>query len=154
MATNRRINWTQLGLIKRADEVDVRIMLLIVDAVQKLGDAYSEEQMAELFALPVQGAVSYVERLREGKAVAAFWEGGLLQAALEFKAPWHSLVEAANDKKLLEDPAAKQEFFTKVEAFLLRNHEWPLVGTLRQWRGRPSNHRPKGDQPGQDSFPV
>jgi hypothetical protein len=148
-------SFQQLGLIKQSDAVPTRMLLLIVDAVYRLGSSYTREQMAEMFDIPVQGSVTRLQRLAEAEAVAAFWSStGLTEAALEFDAPWHALTEPAQDKELTSDPEKREAFFAKLDDFLLANHRWPKIGTIRQWMGRPSNHREKGDVAGQDSLAV
>ncbi len=150
---SRPVSFQQLGLIKQSDRIDTRVMLLIADVADRIG-SYDDDQLVEILRIPVQSNVSAKERLAEARAVVEFWDSGFLQAALEFDAPWHALVEAAKDENLRTDPRLSEHFFTQLEDFLLKQHKWPKVGTLRQWRGRPSNHREKGDVEGQESLAV
>lgn len=143
----RNIDWNQLGFIKRSNRVDTHLMLMIADAADLLKDRYSQEQLAELFAVPGQGGVSPKDRLREIQQVREFWPGDILMGAVEFKAPWHSLVEVAHT-----DGVDKETVFTFVDDYITRKHAWPKVDDIRRLIGRAPTTRLPGEQEGQGAL--
>jgi hypothetical protein len=145
MRRGRNVDWNQLGFVKLSDRVDTHLMLLIADAVDVLETCkpgrYSREQMAELFAVPGQGGVTPKDRLRELMQVVEFWDGGLLQAAIELNAPWHTMTEVARSEGI--DSAA---VFTFVDEYIERKGAWPHVDDLRRFMGKKPSKRLPGEQ--------
>lgn len=143
------IDWRQIGLVRRSDQIDTRRMLMVAEAASRLADAYSVEQLAELFAVPVQGGVSAEARMREALSVFIFWPDRLLAAAAEYGAPWHALVEPARWDDISHADAA-----AFVDNHIDRWQRWPSVGSTRRRFGRVTNHRPAGDVEGQETLGV
>lgn len=148
--TNRRIDWNQLGFIKRESErVDTGLMLLIGDAVERLKDVYSKDQLAELFAVPVQGKMTPRERLNEILNVREFWPGDILMGAIEFGAPWHSLTEVA-----AKEDVDREAVFEFVDDYIERHAAWPKVDTMRRLIGSAPTRKLPGDVEEQETMQL
>lgn len=143
------IDWRQIGLVRRSDQIDTRRMLLIAEAAGLLDGLYSLEQLAELFAVPVQGGVSAEARLREALSVSTFWRPRMLAEAARLGAPWHALVEPAR-----WDDVAIADAQAFVDNHIARWQRWPSVGSTRRRFGRVTNHRTPGDVLGQEVLAV
>lgn len=148
---NRNINWNQLGFIsrplKQSEHVDTRLMLLIADAAQRLKDVYSRDQLAELFAIPVQGGVKPRDRLNEILHVREFWPGEILQGAVEYGAPWHALTEVAT-----KEGVDREEVFEFVDDYVQHHAAWPKVDTMRKLVGLAPTRKGPGDADGQGAL--
>lgn len=143
------IDWNQTALIKRSERVDTPLLLLIEDAARRLEGVYSREQLVHLFAVPGQGGVTPLDRMHEMTVVREFWQAdeGLLVMAIEYNAPWHSLLEPARHEGV--DQAAVFEF---VRDYLRHNPAWPTVDTMRRFIGAAPTRRLPGDVEGQGSL--
>jgi hypothetical protein len=143
------IDWRQIGLVRRSDQIDTRRMLLVAEAAEYLAEFYTLEQLAELFVVPVQGGVSAEARLREALSVVAFWRPRMLAEAARLGAPWHALVEPAR-----WDDVAVADAQAFVDNHIARWQRWPSVGSTRRRFGRVTNHRPAGDTEGQGALAI
>lgn len=142
-----RLDFHQLGLIRRSERIDTRLLLLVADAYPVLRERYDEEQIAELLAVPVQNNVPAPERLREALRVSAYWPPHVLQLAMIYGAPWHSLVEPPG-----WDDVEKGDVAAFLTEFVSRRDAWPEIGLIRKAFGRKSNHPLPGEQEGQGSL--
>lgn len=146
----RQIDWNQLGFQSReSGRVDTGLMLLIGDAAQRLKDVYSKKQLAELFAIPVQGTMKPEERLTEILNVLEFWPGDILQGAVEFGASWHALTEVASAPAENVDAEA---VFTFVDDYVQRHATWPKVDSMRRLIGKAPTRKLPGDMEGQGAL--
>ena len=116
-------------------------------AIQMKQDGARECDIRDLLRWPGETDEVKMRRAREAIAVYEFWPPVVIDAARQYAAPWHTLVEPTQ-----RDYGSKLELLVKLRQFLTDFRRWPKVDTWRRWAGKQTNHRKPGDNPEQEGM--
>ena len=147
-----RLDWNEFRPIKPNEPIDTRHLLYAAEAAEILlahSNHISEEIVASLFIIPVQGNIQPGERLNQARRVYRYWPMRLLRKAIEYNAPWRTLTGPPSWKDIDRDSMVKF-FFGHI-----RQKRWPTVDQVQVKGGRASNHRyAYGEVQGQETLDL